>query len=62
MNKELHIEVGHTIKEWQEKFGADGDLWDVSIEDISSGAIEPNSGCWYWLIDGRLYETWLLVE
>ena len=54
---ELHVIVGKTIEEWKSQFGQNDSLWDVSIEDVCNGAVEPNPDCWYWLIDGRLYET-----
>lgn len=34
-----------------------GDLWDFSIDDVLSGAIELNSNIVYWKIGDRLYET-----
>ena len=57
MANQLHVITGKTLKEWKACYGNDDALWDVSIEDIETGAIEPNADCWYWLINGRLYET-----
>lgn len=57
IGKELHIITGKTLPEWEVAFGNDDSLWDVSIDDIDTGAIEPNADYWYWLIGGRLYET-----
>lgn len=60
MNNQIVIEFGHTLEEYQEKFGQQydsGELWDVSIEDTFNGAIdEENLNGVYWLINGRLYE------
>ena len=52
----MEVEVGHTIQEWKDNYD-DGNNWDVSLEDIITGAIEPSPNVIYWLIDGRLYET-----
>ena len=61
MNNRMIIEVGHTLEEYQEKFGLQyeqAELWDISIEDAFNGAIdEEHLDGVYWLIDGRLYET-----
>lgn len=58
----ISFEVGHTLQEWNEKYGnrdtyTDIAFWDVSIEDLLNGGIEPQEGMIYWLIDGRMYET-----
>lgn len=56
--KTAHFELGHTEEEWLNEFGNDSSpLWDVSIQDIIEGAIEPNDDIIYWYINGRLYET-----
>lgn len=57
----IKIEVGHSVQEWKQYYGANEDSWeptnwDISIEDLISGAIEPSDGMIYWLIDGRLFE------
>ena len=61
MNKRIIIEFGHTLEEYQEKFGQEyeqAELWDISIEDAFNGAIdEENLNGIYWLIGGRLYEV-----
>lgn len=57
MENIIKIVVGKTLSEWEAKFGDNDDLWDVSIEDLENGGIEPNTECYYWLINGRLYET-----
>lgn len=61
MNKRIIIEFGHTLEEYQEKFGQEyeqGNLWDFAVEEVFNGTIEAeNLDNVYWLIDGRLYET-----
>lgn len=61
MNKRIVIEFGHTLEEYQEKFGQEyeqGNLWDFAVEEVFDGTIEAeNLDNVYWLIDGRLYET-----
>ena len=61
MNKRIVIEFGHTLEEYQEKFGQEyeqGNLWDFAVEEVFNGTIEAeNLDNVYWLIDGRLYET-----
>ena len=58
---EIHLEVGHTKKEWKNaKKNAENnwvDLWSFPIDEMLNGAIHPDEGRIYWLIDGRLYET-----
>ena len=65
-NIRIRIEVGHTIEEWKsllassqngQSFEWENDYWDLSIEDLLTGAVEPDEDMTYWLIDGRLYET-----
>lgn len=51
------IELGHTLKEWEEKEECT-DAWSFPIEELFNGAIEPQEGETYWLIDERLYETY----
>lgn len=41
---------------------AGGDLWDFSISDFLTGAIEPNEDIVYCLINNRLYETAIGVD
>ena len=57
--KKLTIEIGHTIEEWENKYGhnEDGENWDFSIDELLDGTIEPNEDITYWFIGGRLYET-----
>jgi hypothetical protein len=56
---------GKTLDEYMKKFGDaydSGELWDVDIEDVKSGALEPNNDIEYWEIDGRYYEAPVLKE
>ena len=56
---------GKTLDEYMKKFGDaynSGELWDVDIEDVKSGALEPNDAIEYWEIDGRYYEAPVLKE
>ena len=43
-------------------YGASYDLWDFPIEELLDGTVEINEDIWYWLIDGRCYETTEEVE
>lgn len=61
----IHVEEGHTLDEYMDKFGdayRDGDLWDFDPEELKDGSIEPREDIVYWAIkdeDGELryYET-----
>lgn len=55
--KKLTLEIGHTLDEWQEKYGSNEDNWDFPINELLDGTIEPDENITYWLINGRLYET-----
>ena len=51
---EFKIETGHTYDEYMEKFGdkyKSGDLWDVSEEDLESGAADLSPEIVYWEIE-----------
>lgn len=51
---EFKIETGHTYEEYMEKFGdkyKSGDLWDVSEEDLESGAADLSPEIVYWEIE-----------
>lgn len=55
-----NVEGGHTLSEYDSLFGdkySEGELWDFSLEDFESGAVEPDPEMIYWEIDDRLYET-----
>lgn len=65
----FHIEYGHTLEEYKERFGAlydEGDLWDYSLEDIKYNVVEGNCNVLYWgiLVDEkiRIYETTIQEE
>ena len=53
----LHLILGKSVAEWNELYGEDEDLWDVSFEELLDGTLEINQDVWYWYIDGRCYET-----
>ena len=53
---EMHIVLGKTYQEWEEKYGADS-FCDFCLEDFINCEIESDSSIWYWLIDGWVYET-----
>ena len=53
----ITVEVGHSLEEWQERYGNNDDAWDFPVEEISDGTITPDEDVVYWLINNRLYET-----
>ncbi len=55
-DKSLHLVFGKTEEEWTEKYGAYF-CWDIGIEELLDGTLEINEDIWYWIIDGRCYET-----
>lgn len=50
----LHYELGRTCEDLE---NFDGLLWDFSVDDILTGAIEPDEDMVYWYINERFYET-----
>ena len=75
MNKDIleinyfHIELGHTLEEYKEQFGTlyeEGDLWDYSLEDVKTNAVEGNCNLVYWgcVVNNelRVYETTIQEE
>jgi hypothetical protein len=65
----FHIELGHTWEEYKERFGTlyeEGDLWDYSLEDVKTNAVEGNCNLVYWgiVVDDKLrvYETTIQEE
>ena len=68
----LHLVLGKTEEEYLNEngegaifgtyYGASYDLWDFPIEELLDGTVEINEDIWYWLIDGRCYETTEEVE
>lgn len=75
MNKNIleinyfHIELGHTFEEYKEQFGTlyeNGDLWDYSLEDVKTNAVEGNCNAVYWGIvvnnELRVFETTIQEE
>lgn len=65
--KKLHLVLGKTDAEYYAEYsdgaifgtyyGASYDLWDFPIEELLDGTVEINEDIWYWVIDGRCYET-----
>ena len=55
--QKINYEIGHSVQEWNELFGNNENLWDISIDDFITGAVESNEDMIYWYINGRLYET-----
>lgn len=53
----VHLVLNKTMSEWKRNFESNDNLWDFPIEEILDGTVEPNENIWYWLINGRLYET-----
>jgi hypothetical protein len=75
MNKNIleinyfHIELGHTLEEYKEQFGTlyeEGDLWDYSLEDVKTNAVEGDFNTLYWgiVVDNelRVFETTIRKE
>ena len=54
-DKKLHYIVGASAN-WRENCD-DEDLWDFPCEELLDGTIEINEDIWYYLVDGRFYES-----
>ena len=52
----MHLILGKTIKDY-EKYSSNEVLWSFQIDEFIEGAIEVNEDIYYWLINGRVYET-----
>lgn len=55
--KKLHLVLYKNKTLWHEQYGYTQECWDILLEELLDGAIEINEDIWYWLIDGRCYET-----
>lgn len=55
--KKLHLELGHTIEEWLQKYGENPNVWDFTLEELLDGTIEINESILYWYANGRCCET-----
>lgn len=55
--KSIHLELGHTYKEWAKQYATNKSLWGVLFEELIDGTLEPNEDIRYWYINGRCYET-----
>ena len=53
----INLEIGHSVQEWKKLYSQNKNLWDISLEDFITGAVDPSEDIVYWYIDGRLYET-----
>lgn len=58
------IETGHTLEQYKELYQQEyenGELWDFSVKDMTSGAVEPQKDIVYWAIvvdnELRFFET-----
>ena len=60
--KNLHIVLGKKYSEWADITYCNYNLWDFPIEELIDGSVEINEDIWYWLINGRCYETDELVN
>ena len=60
--KKLHLVLYKNKTLWHEQYGYTQECWDILLEELLDGAIEINEDIWYWLIDGRCYETTEEVE
>lgn len=61
-NRNLHLILNKSVKEWESQYGGDYNLWDVPLEELLDGTLEINDTIWYYYIDGRCYETTEYVE
>lgn len=49
-NTNIQIELGHTYNEWLELTKDEEGLWDILLEELVNGAIEPRTDVVYWLV------------
>jgi hypothetical protein len=61
-NRNLHLILNKSVKEWESQYGGDCDLWNMPLEELLDGTLEINDTIWYYYIDGRCYETTEYVE
>lgn len=55
--QKLHLVLYKSKELWLERYGREEECWDILLEELLDGAMEVNEDIWYWLIDGRCYET-----
>lgn len=58
----LNLVLGLSKTEYMASFGGsydDGELWDFPLEELLDGTIDINEEIYYYLINGRCYETTL---
>lgn len=53
----MHLILGKTKEEWEQTCENCDDLWDFPIEELLDGTVDINEDIWYYLINGRLYES-----
>ena len=61
-NRNLHLILNKSVKEWESQYGGDCDLWNMPLEELLDGTLDINDTIWYYYIDGRCYETTEYVE
>ena len=55
--QKLHLVLYKNRELWHRFYGHRQECWDILLEELLDGAMEINEDIWYWLIDGRCYET-----
>lgn len=53
----LHLVLGKSIEEWNDMYANNNDFWNIPLEEFLDSSLYPNEDIWYWLINGRCYET-----
>ena len=60
--QKLHLVLYKSRTLWHEQYGHIKECWDILLEELLDGSMGINEYIWYWLIDGRCYETTEEVE
>ena len=60
--QKLHLVLYKTREQWHRFYASNPNCWDILLEELLDGAMGINEYIWYWLIDGRCYETTEEVE
>ena len=60
--QKLHLVLYKSHGLWLDTYASNPDCWDILLEELLDGTMEINEDIWYWLIDGRCYETTEEVE
>ena len=56
----LNLIINVTMEEYMDTYAAEysnGDVWDFPIEELLDEAIDIREDIWYYLINGRCYES-----